>query len=185
MKNIFFVMLYILCACEAKKEEKNITEIQASVDIKSAWEEVPVVDKFGDPVIGKSAIKGDFEGKMSNSATNDAALKVRISIQDSTLYTVFYEYGKKPARLPDGKIFINLKLSNGDVLNLKQYAYNNILADDDNKLLNALLAETNPIKVILDLSEYSKYNISKYNNGVYSYVIDPTGLNTLIKKGTR
>lgn len=163
-----------MVSCEPIKKEPAKEEKE---EIESAWKVGNVTDEFGDVIKDKSVIMADFPGKMSNSAIENAELIVKMQIQDSTLFTVFYEYGKSPqARLPKGKISIKLKMFNGDVLNVKQYLYENMMVDDNNALMKIILAQDKPFKAIVNLKD-----VDNFYNGVYSYEISPAGLKGLIK----
>ena len=156
--------------------DKPTTEVENKNE--SAWQVVQVKDEFGDIVEGKSTIAADFEGTMSNSAVSDADLTVRMQIQDSTIYSIFYEYSREPqAQLPASKFLtIKVKVSSGEVLEAKQFLYNNMMVDSDKELLNILLSQDKPVKVIADISR-----ADKYANGVYNFEIDPNGLKEVLK----
>lgn len=174
MKKLFFIALIALLSCESKKE--TIADEPKKEEIKGSWQVRKIVDEFGDEVKGKSTIVGDFEGKMSNSAVSDAKLIARLQVQDSSIYTMFYEYGNSPqATLPKGEISIKIKLFNGDVLNVKQYLYENMMVDNDKELFKILTTQDKPVKAVVDLSR-----AKGYSNEVYSYEIDPAGLKGLL-----
>jgi hypothetical protein len=137
-----------------------------------------VKDEFGDVIPGKSAIGADIQGTMSNSATSNAPLIVRIQLEDSSMYTSFYEYGREPqAKLPENEfITIKIKLANGDVSQLKLFLFQNYLTDSHKDFFNLLMSQSSPIKVIVDLS-----TVSSYESTIYNFEIDPTGLKNILK----
>lgn len=144
----------------------------------SSWQVVQVKDEFGDIVKGESSVSADFRGTMSNSAVVDAALTVRMQIADSTIYSVFHEYdGKTKAQLPNSKyLTIKVKVSGGEVLEVKQFLYKNMMVDNDKELLKILLSQNKPVKVIADISM-----ADKYSSGVYIFEVDPNGLKEVVK----
>jgi hypothetical protein len=160
----------ILTSCGSGTEKKTENE--------SAWQILQVKDEFGDIVEGKSTIAADFEGTMSNSAVSGAELTVRMQVEDSTIYSTFYEYSREPqAQLPDSKFLtIKVKVSNGEVLEAKQFLYGNMMVDSDKELLKILLSQDKPVKVIADISR-----ADKYANGIYNFDIDPSGLKEVLK----
>ncbi|MEX2336353.1 MAG: hypothetical protein WD555_03680 [Fulvivirga sp.] len=157
--------------------EKNNTE-KSSLNNKSKWQAMDVKDDFGDIVQGESVIGAQFKGTMSNSAVAGVDLTVSMQLQDSIIFSTFYEYNKEPiAQLPDSEFLtIKVKVSNGDVLEAKQFLFQNMMVDSDKELLNILLGQDKPVKVIADISQADKYSTK-----VYNFEIDPNGLNEIIK----
>lgn len=175
----------ILSSCGSSTEKKTKTDnpfdkssSEVESNNESAWQLMQIKDDFGDIIEGKSNIVADFEGTMSNSAVSGANLTVRMQVEDSTLYSIFYEYSRKPqAQLPDSRFLtIKVKLSNGEVLEAKQFLYGNIMVDSDKELLKILLSQDKPVKVIADISL-----VDKYVNSVYNFEIDPNGLMEVLK----
>jgi ribosome-binding protein aMBF1 (putative translation factor) len=171
------------CASGTEKKTENVTSsdkptIEVNSKKESAWKVTQIKDEFGDIVEGKSTIAAAFEGTMSNSAVSDEDLTVRMQVQDSTIYSLFYEYGREPqSQLPDSKyLTIKVKVSSGEVLEAKQFLYKNMMLDTDKELLNILLNQDKPVKVIADISR-----ADKYSSGVYLFEIDPSGLKEAIK----
>lgn len=161
------------------KKVKETTNSKETVQEKaSIWEHVPVKDEFGDIIEGKTLLVARVKGKMTNSAVADAELLIEMQVSDSTIYTAFYEYGTEPrAELPHGvSLPIKVKLPNGEIIDVKEFLANDVMIDFDKELINVLFNETQPIKVIADISKADKYESS-----VYQYTIDPYGLKELIK----
>jgi ribosome-binding protein aMBF1 (putative translation factor) len=179
------ILSIILTSCgsgpKKKTETDNPTE-QSNKEVnkgnESAWQVSQVKDEFGDIVEDKSTIAADFKGTMSNSAVSGEDLTVRMQVEDSTIYSIFYEYSREPqAQLPDSKFLtIKVKVSSGEVLEAKQFLYGNMMIDNDKELLKILLSQDKPVKVIADISL-----ADKYANGLYNFVIDPSGLKEVLK----
>jgi len=163
------------------KEIKNTANVKSQVEteIKPVWQIEQVTDEFGDKVEGETAIVANFNGEMHNSAVSGADLTVRMSLYQSKFLTNFFEYGKSPsASLPESEyIIIKLKLSNGDKLEVKQFLSSNFMFDSENKLVDIVLSQNMPIKVIVDLSK-----ANEYSSGIYYFEIDPTGLKDALKQ---
>ncbi|MCP4551476.1 MAG: hypothetical protein GY834_05450 [Bacteroidetes bacterium] len=174
--------LIISCGNNSEKSTQDKSAIEneevaskENIDKKSAWEIVDVVDEFGDKIDGESSIIGLFEGKMSNSATTDSKLTIKMQVQDSSIYTIFYEYGEHQSQLEDYKYLqLKVKTENGEVIKIKQLLFRNMMVDSDGELLNLILAQESPLKMIADFSA-----VSKYESNVFSFEIDPKGLNEL------
>lgn len=175
----------ILTSCGSGTEKKTESDNPAEQSNKevnktneSAWKALQVKDEFGDIIDGESTIAADFKGTMSNSAVSGADLTVRMQVEDSTIYSIFYEYSREPqAQLPDSKFLtIKVKVSNGEVLEAKQFLYGNMMVDSDKELLKILLNQDEPVKVIADISR-----ADEYANGVYNFEIDPNGLKEVLK----
>lgn len=168
---------------EANNSEKENTkaEVQGKSEKetnKSVWQKVGVKDEFGDIIEGESSIMANFEGTMSNTAVSNEDLTVAMQVvEDSTIYSSFYEYSREPqAQLPDSKyLTIKVKVSNGEVLEVEQFLYGNMMIDNDKELLKILLSQDKPVKVIADISR-----ADKYANGVYNFEIDPNGLKDVL-----
>lgn len=178
MKSIPYLSFYISLALLSSNCSNNANTAIEKED-NGAWKIVNLVDDFGDVKEGESAIVATFPGKMSNSAVSDESLIVKFEIYDSTTVVGFYEYGREPkAQLPD-RAFINLKLklSNGEVLGIKQFLFKDYMVDSDNELLALLLSQENPIKAILDFR-----SIDRYESTVYEFTIEPKGLKALKEK---
>ena len=182
--NYLFVGLILAsCGNSAESTSEITIETEDSVavvekQVESAWKAMQVKDEFGDIVEGKSIIAADFSGKMKNSATSDADLRASLQIQDSIIYTMFYEYsGENQARLPESEfVKIKVKVSSGEVLEVNQFLYGNYMQDTDKELLRILLEQEEPVKVIVDLSL-----ADKFFNGIYNYEIDPNGLKEIVR----
>jgi len=184
MKKVIYLALTVLIvACgngtEKKTDNKEVKpkdEVQSKNE--SSWEVVQIKDEFGDIVEGKSTISAIFKGTMTNSAVADAELTVRMQLQDSIIYSNFYEYNREPqAQLPKSKyLTIKVKVANGEVLEAKQFLYQNMMVDLDKELLNILLNQNQPVKVIADISQ-----VDKYSNDIYKFEIDPNGIKEAIK----
>ncbi len=137
------------------------------------WNSVQVVDEFGDNVEGKFDIGASFNGKMSNSITTGVPLIVNAYLHDSTLAFVFYEYEREPyAQLPDSEFLrIKIKTSSGELFQSEVFLYQNLMLDNSKELLGILLNETEPLKIIVDLSRYHGFP-----NKVYMFELNPNGL---------
>lgn len=179
----------VLTSCGSGTEKKtandNPTEqVNKEVNKKteSAWQVFQVKDEFGDIVEGKSTIGAEFKGTMSNSAVSGADLTVRMQVQDSTIYSIFYEYSREPqAKLPESKhLTIKVKVSSGEVLEVKQLLYKNMMVDSRKELLKILLSQDKPVKIIADISL-----VDKYANDVYNFEIDPSGLKEVLNNKTK
>jgi hypothetical protein len=143
------------------------------------WALVNVVDEFGDTVKGKKSYVATFKGKMTNSAVADADLSVVYQLQDSTMACSFFEYDRQPkAQLPKSKfIKVKIKTAEGEVKEIEQFFYDNMMFDDDKKMLKFLLSQKAPVKMIVDLKR-----VDKYENTAYTFEVDPTGIDkTLVK----
>ena len=184
MKKLIYLLLVVfIVSCgngtEKKTDNKQVKpkdEVQNKNE--SSWEVLNVKDEFGDIVDGKSSVVADFKGTMTNSAVADAELTARIQLQDSTLYTSFYEYNKPPqAQLDNSKyLTLKIKVANGEVVEAKQFLYDNMMVDLDKVLLDILLNQNQPIKVIADMSQ-----LNKYSKTIYKFEIDPKGLKEVMK----
>jgi hypothetical protein len=172
--NLFFAIV-ILISCSDSKENKKTKEVN-NKDIQ--WQMSKVQDEFGDVIEGKSTLSAEFKGTFSNSAVTNQNLTVSMQISDSTIYTTFYEYNKPPkAELPQSQYsFLKIKTDNGEIIEVRQFLYNNAMLDMDKELLLLLLKQKKPIKVIMDFSEINKYSRTKYN-----FEIDPNGLKEFFK----
>ena len=156
--------------------ESNEVASKENTDSKSVWKIVDVVDEFGDKIEGESSIIGQFEGTMSNSATTDSKLTIKMQVQDSSIFTTFYEYGKQQSQLEEYKYLpLRVKIENGEVLEVKQLLFRNMMVDSDGELLALILSQETPIKMIADFS-----TITKYESNVFSFEIDPKGLKELL-----
>jgi len=182
-KSIYLLLAVFIISCgneTEKKTDNKEVKPKEEVQIKneSSWKVLNVKDEFGDIVDGKSTVVADFKGTMTNSAVADAELTARIQLQDSTLYTYFYEYNTPPQAQLDNKKFLTLKikLANGEVLEAKQFLFNNMVVDQDKVLLEILLNQNQPIKVIADMSQ-----VNKYSKTIYKFEIDPKGLKEVLK----
>ena len=71
---------------------------------------------------------------------------------------------------------IEIKIVNGEVVQAKQFLYKNMMIDNNKELLNILLSQNQPVKVIADISR-----ANEYSTGIYKYEIDPNGLMLLIR----
>lgn len=175
--NIVKFMIIIslaLISCKSNTENPQTEENKSEKIEKSKWEIVDIVDEFGDPT-GKKSILGLFKGKMSNSATNNADLTVKVNFEDKSTLMTFYEYGDMQGNLPDGKFFnIDIKKENGEIEKLNQFTYKNMLFDDS-LLKVRILEQKKPLKVSIDLSRANQYDNTKY-----IFEIDPSGLVDLI-----
>jgi len=189
MKKLIYLLLLtpiiLLTSCNSDSERKtksDTSSTQSNTEVKkeneSAWQVVQVKDEFGDIIEAESALVGTFKGTMSNSATSDAGLTVKMQILDSKIYSTFYKYNRKTkAQLPDSKFMkIKIKVSSGEVLEAEQFLYGNMMVDSDKELLNILLSQDKEVKVIADIS-----NANKYSNEIYKFVIDPNGLKEVLK----
>jgi hypothetical protein len=146
---------------------------------KPVWQIEQLKDEFGDKVEGETAIVANFNGKMYNSAVSGANLTVRMTLYDSLFFTDFFEYSTPPsAYLSDSdNVIIDLKLSNGEKIEVKQFLRKNLMCDFENELFDIILSQNKPIKVIVDLSK-----ANEFSNATYYFEIDPTGLKDLLKK---
>lgn len=186
---IFISLMIFGCGSEntsqnQKNSESNSEEVAESnprkEEKKSAWEFAKVVDEFGDEVKGESAVIGIFTGRMSNSATSDAdvTVKVQVGNDKKTTFITFYEYGNNPGNLPDRKLFnIKIKKDDGSTEFVEQFSMNNMLADTKGILLEKILAQSEPLKVNVDLSR-----ANQYDKTVYNFEIDPSGLSELMNQ---
>ena len=152
----------------------DITEEQKEV-IEPSWTKSVIIDEFGDEIDGKSALGAIFSGTMSNTATQNSKLMVKMNIQDSILYTQIYEYERNLAQLPEYKyVWLKVKSNKGDITKVKQLMYSNMMVDMDHELLSLLTESKGELKVICDLS-----TVSEYESSVYKYSIDNDGLSEL------
>lgn len=177
-------VIVLLTNCTSKKSESSDTkdstaDVTESTADQIVWKIDDVKDEFGDIVQGNSIIVADFKGKMANSATADADLTVRIEVlADSTISTKFYEYGREPqATLPETvNVDTRIKLANGEVVTVQQLLFQDMMVDKDKKLLNLLLSQSGPVKVIVDLNTLRRNS----ENIVYNFEIDPIGLKDVL-----
>lgn len=164
---------------ETKTEENS--ELTPKVEEKnSPWELAKVVDEFGDEVKGESAAIGIFEGKMTNSATADAKVTVKMQVGNDkkTTFITFYEYGNSPGHLPDRKLFnIKIKKEDGSTEFIEQFSMNNMLADTKGVLLGKIMEQSEPLKINVDLSR-----ANQYDKTVYNFEIDPAGLSEILNQ---
>ena len=182
---IFMFSIVLLGSCSNNNDkstqdkstlESNEVASKENTDSKSVWKIVDVVDEFGDKIEGESSIIGQFEGTMSNSATTDSKLTIKMQVQDSSIFTTFYEYGKQQSQLEEYKYLpLRVKIENGEVLEVKQLLFRNMMVDSDGELLALILSQETPIKMIADFS-----TITKYESNVFSFEIDPKGLKELL-----
>lgn len=168
----FLTICILTTACTSETETTNLTE-----NTESTWKKAPIKDEFGDSVPGKFGILARFDGEMSNSAVANEKLVVSMQIQDDILYSIFYEYGSPPqSSLPDRKFLpLRIKLANNEIIEIEQFLLEDIMYDSDDNLLNVLMRETEPFKVIVDLSKVDRYESTKY-----TYEVDPKGLSMLL-----
>lgn len=182
-KTAMLLILALIWSCapgNEKTEEKSENSIAEPVsEPKSAWQVVPIVDAFGDEVPGKSAIIGLFEGRMKNGLGSNQKVTVKVQItEDYKTFITFYEYGSSIGTLPKEDIFkIQIKKSDGSSEFIQQFSYDNILSDSKGILGKAFLAQSEPLKVNVDLSRHSGYLTT-----VYNFEIDPTGLTDLMNE---
>jgi hypothetical protein len=157
------------------KEDRAETKMQK----QGAWEIAKVVDEFGDEVKGEGTVIGIFEGKMSNSATTNSDLKVKIQVgKDKESYITFFEYENRKGNLPDKKFFkIKIKKEDGETEFVEQFSMNNMLVDTKGVLIEKVLSQNSPLKINVDLKR-----ASKYQNTVYNFEIDPKGLKEILEK---
>ena len=167
--------LIFSCGSENNKKDskKNKLESKEIKDEQVAWELLDVVDEFNDVIDGQKSIGASFKGKFSNSVIANESLTVKMQIQDSIMVAFFYEYNREPiANLPSSKYLnIKLKKSNGEILEVKQLLYQNMMIDNDKELLKIVLQENKPLKVIVDISK-----VDKYSKTIYNFDLDPSGL---------
>lgn len=151
---------------------------ETSTNSESAWEKVQVVDEFGDVIEGKGAILGIFKGKMSNSATSNSDVTVKIQLgKETDSYITFYEYDNVPGNLPEKKMFsIKIKKENGETEFIEQFSMNNMMTDTKGVLIQKAMEQNEPLKVNVDLSR-----ASQYENTVYNFEIDTKGLAELLQ----
>jgi hypothetical protein len=162
-----FLVLLFITSCSNNKDTK------VKDNNENKWQTVKVTDEFGDIIEGELTLSAQFKGTFSNSAVEGERLTVNIQVIDSTFYTTFYEYNNPPmAELPSFEyVYLKIKIDNGEVVEARQLLYNNAMLDSDKELLNILLEQKKPVKVIMDLSEVNEYSRTKYN-----FEIDPKGL---------
>lgn len=128
---------------------------------------------------GKSLVAADFNGKFSNDATEGAELRVHMQIQDSTVITIFYEYkNRKQAVLPQNK-YVNaiFKSSKGELADVKQILYNNMMVDTDQNMYDFLLSMKEPQEMRVEMQV-----ADKNNHSVYIATIDTAGLFEALNK---
>lgn len=171
------------CSSESPKSEgdKKTTNqpTQDKKEEKKPWEIVGTTDEFGDEVKGGKTIVGFFNGEMSNSATTNSNLKVKIQVNaDKNSYISFFEYGETLGNLPNRQLFnIKIKKEDGETEFIEQFSMDGILADTKGVLITKALEQNTPLKVNVDLKR-----ANQYLNTVYNFKIDPTGLNELLNK---
>ena len=186
--SILIIILLIGCSSESatKSESETKEELTAKgeepskdEEKKAIWEIAKVVDEFGDEVKGEGAIIGIFDGKMSNSATTNGDVKVKVQVtKDKGSFITFYEYGRNPGNLPDKKLFkVKIKKENGETEFLEQFSMNNMMTDTKGLLIEKVLSQSSPLKINVDLKR-----ASKYQKTVYNFEINPEGLKELIEK---
>lgn len=165
---------------EAGESEKLSEEKRAEpVEESAAWNVVDVVDEFGDIIPGESGIVGLIEGRMSNSATTSGDVSVKIQVgEENKSYITFYEYGDIPGNLPNEKFFnIKIKTENGDIEEIEQFSFKDMLTDSKGALISKALLQSTPLKVVVDLSK-----ASEYESTVYNFEIDGAELKALLDK---
>jgi len=134
-----------------------------------AWSRTDVKDEFGDIVPGKSVVTANFEGTYSSTAVVDKCLGVEIIIDEISMYSLFYQRCTRPKTTQkDGFIMIKVKTADGQVHSMEQFLYKDMMHDHDGQLLQLILSQTSPMKVVIELGNSV--------NSVYSYGIDPSGL---------
>jgi hypothetical protein len=190
---VIIVTTVLFLSCSGKvdsslNDSTNQVGVNQSISNNSAWEKVDVVDEFGDIKKNEFAIIGKFNGKFSNSIATDAELIVKMQVADSSIFTMFYEYGREPkAELPNNKfVNIKVKLNNGVIKELNMFLMDNLMTDGNKKtgLSNLIRTERKPFKVIVDLKNVLdggfKYD-GEHKDKSYVFEIDPRGFNEIVK----
>jgi len=190
---LIFLLIFFGISCSSNSsnsETAEATDSKSKTEIKEEkvepektktgnWEIAKVVDEFGDEVKDEGAVIGIFEGKMSNSATSNSDINVKVQVsKDKQSFITFFEYGNRKGNLPDKKLFkIKIKKENGETEFVEQFSMNNMLADTKSVLIEKVLAQNSPLKINVDLKR-----ASKYESTVYNFEIDPKGLKELLEK---
>ena len=141
------------------------------------WQFAKTVDEFGDETEG-GALIGLFEGTMSNSATagDKVIVKVQVAEDSETTFFTFYEYGSRPASLPNEKLFnIKVKKQDNSTEFVEVFSMNGMLAETKGVLLGMILDQEKPLKFNVDLSRSNQSHSTIYNFGV-----DPEGLQSMM-----
>lgn len=182
--NLFLTILLISLTYSCSVKEEPIEEvIQEKVNKKEEpketygiWTKTSKVDEFGDETDGYS-ISAMFKGVMSNSATNNANLIVRIDVSEGKVYAQFLEYGSQRANLPDSKhIKIKVKTDSGESILVENFFFQNYLADTQGELYKLIL-DNDKVKILVDFSWIDGYSKTKY-----IYEITSKGLKDILKE---
>lgn len=108
--------------------------------------------------------------------TNDVRkpLKVKIQLEDSTLYMIFFENQSNTiSNLPSNKsISLRVQTIDKNIKNINQYLDNNYIIDSNKELLNLLLSQKSEIKIIVDLTILEENQMDKK----FYFTINPIGL---------
>ena len=171
------ITVFVIVSCSGGQSDTSKSkDLDATTDksLKS-WTLVGTVDEFGKES-GESVIAAIFTGHMSNSATTNALLKVRVQVADSVFYMQFLEYGRQPADMPDSKfINISVRRPNGKVETISQFLFRGYMTDSDGQLLGILFEESEPISIRVEMK-----NVESYNSAVYVFDMDNSGLRELL-----
>lgn len=154
----------------------SCTQSSPQEESRPTWEIVPLMDKFGDPT-GETAIIGVFEGTMSNSAVQGAPATAMAQLGDNGLNLTLYNYADKPANLPDRKThWIDVKKADGSTMTVEGFCLDGVIYDNNAELYQALIAQTQPLKIIIDVS-----NTDRSRTELYRFDINPEGLSKLLQ----
>ena len=162
-------MLFISSCSSSSQEgnsgEEGSTESDATVSDKDqfgVWAKATKVDKFGDEAEGFT-YHALFKGSMSNSATNNEDVCVRVDVNGDNVYCRFLEYCSIKASLPPtGYINIDFKGDDGEVITKQLLIFDDMLAGSDGEFLN-LIKTNKSLKLLVDLGRMGKsYSKTKY-----------------------
>lgn len=139
----------------------------SNAQVFDKWEEVPVVDSFGDPT-GESVKRLLVNGTFSNSATSQSKLIVKVTDYGDACLISLYEYGRGPeAKLGLKGAFgsIEYKDANGERGSLRAFASKGgslyFSKEDYTNFVNAL-NQSKELRVLVFESSFSDYGTSKY-----------------------